>query len=624
MATVMGLLIVSFAIWGIGDIFRGFGRSSLVKIGKTEISTEQFRVFYNERLQRFSRQINRPISPDQARALGLDRQLLGELIAESVLDERARQLGLGVSDAAISARITEDPNFRGPSGRFDQSRFEQLIRSAGYTESRYVAEQHRVMLRRQIAESLGGELAPPNSMREAVNRFQTEQRAIEYVALDRSKAGEIAPPTPDVLAKYFEERKVLFRAPEYRKLTILSFTPADAAVWISVSDEDAKRAYEDHRARYITPERRQIQQIKFPNKADAESAAAKLASGASFAALAEERGLKESDIDLGLVTKSALVDPAIANAAFSLKEGDVSTPIEGRFGTFLLKVVKIEPEVVRTYEQVASDIKREIALDRARADVVARRDKIEDARAAGDTLAEAAKKNGLEVRAFDAVDRSGRDPAGTPVLADLPNGQEVLQGAFATDVGVETDPIQLPGSGGYVWYEVTGVTRSHDRTLEEVKDKVEARWQDDQVAERLKAKAAEILDKLKTGSLAEVAAVDGLKVETANELKRGKPSEGLSAGVIDAAFRTAKGAAGTAQGQAPTEVFVFRVTDVTAPVLDPNSDDAKKIDDTLRRSYADDIVSQYLVRLQNEIGVTINQAALRQVTGAESAPAPED
>ena len=624
MATVMGLLIVSFAIWGIGDIFRGFGRSSLVKIGKTEISTEQFRVFYNERLQRFSRQINRPISPDQARALGLDRQLLGELIAESVLDERARQLGLGVSDAAISARITEDPNFRGPSGRFDQSRFEQLIRSAGYTESRYVAEQHRVMLRRQIAESLGGELAPPNSMREAVNRFQTEQRAIEYVALDRSKAGEIAPPTPDVLAKYFEERKVLFRAPEYRKLTILSFTPADAAVWISVSDEDAKRAYEDHRARYITPERRQIQQIKFPNKADAESAAAKLAGGASFAALAEERGLKESDIDLGLVTKSALVDPAIANAAFSLKEGDVSPPIEGRFGTFLLKVVKIEPEVVRTYEQVAPDIKREIALDRARADVVARRDKIEDARAAGDTLAEAAKKLGLEVRVIEAVDRSGRDPAGTPVLADLPNGQEVLQGAFATDVGVETDPIQLPGSGGYVWYEVTGVTRSHDRALEEVKDKVEARWQDDQVAERLKAKAAEILDKLKTGSLAEVAAVDGLKVETANELKRGKPSEGLSAGVIDAAFRTAKGVAGTAQGQAPTEVFVFRVTDVTAPTLDPNSDEAKKIDDTLRRSYADDIVSQYLVRLQNEIGVTINQAALRQVTGAESAPAPED
>lgn len=623
MAAIMGILVISFAIWGIGDIFRGFGRSSLVKIGKTEISVEQFRVFYNERLQRLSRQIGRPISPDQARALGLDRQLLGELVAESVLDERARQLVLGVSDATISKRITEDPVFRGASGRFDQSRFEQLIRSAGYTEPRYVAEQRRVMLRRQIAESLGGELTPPNSMREAMNRFQTEQRAIEYVVLDRTKAGEIAPPTPEALAKYFDERKVLFRAPEYRKLTVLSFTPADAAVWISVSDEDAKRSYEDHRARYITPERRQIQQIKLPSKADAEAAAARLAGGLTFTALAEERGLKESDIDLGLVTKSALIDPAIANAAFSLKEGEVSQPVDGRFGTFLLKVVKIEPEVVRTYEQVAPDIKREIALDRAKADVLERHDKIEDARAAGDTLAEAAKKLGLNVRVVEAVDRSGRDAAGTPVLADLPNAQDVLQGAFATDVGVETDPIQLQGSG-YVWYEVTGITRAHDRPLDEVKDKVEARWQDDQIAERLKAKAAEILDKLKTGSLAEAATAEGLKLETATELKRGKPSEGLSAGVVDAAFRTAKGAAGTAQGQTPTEVFVFRVTDVTAPALDANSEEAKKIDETLRRTYADDIVSQYLVRLQNEIGVTINQTALRQVTGAETAPAPED
>src|SRR5262249_5835985 len=97
MAVVMGLLIMSFAIWGIGDIFRGFGRSSLAKIGRTEIGVEQFRQLYNERLQQFSRQIGRPISPDQARALGFDQQMLGQLIAETALDERTRQLGLGLS-----------------------------------------------------------------------------------------------------------------------------------------------------------------------------------------------------------------------------------------------------------------------------------------------------------------------------------------------------------------------------------------------------------------------------------------------------------------------------------------------------------------------------------------------
>jgi peptidyl-prolyl cis-trans isomerase D len=295
----------------------------------------------------------------------------------------------------------------------------------------------------------------------------------------------------------------------------------------------------------------------------------------------------------------------------------VSPPIDGRFGTTLVRVVKIEPEEVRPYEQVAPEIKREIALDRARAEVVERHGKIEDGRAAGESLTEVAQKLGLTPRTIEAVDRSGRDPEGHIVVQDLPNAQDVLQGAFSADVGVETDPIQLPGNG-YVWYEVAGITRSKDRTLEEVKDKVETRWHDDQVAERLRAKAAEMLDKLKTASLADVASAEGLKLETATDLRRGKASEGLSAKVVDTAFRTAKGANASAEGQNPTEMVVLRVTEVTVPTLDRNSDEAKRIDESLRRAYADEIVGQYLARLQAELGVTINQSALRQVTGLEA------
>jgi peptidyl-prolyl cis-trans isomerase D len=620
MASVMGLLIVSFAIWGIGDIFRGFGRSSLVKVGSTEIGIEQFRAFYNERLQRLGRQTGRPITPDMARAYGLDRQLLGELVAETALDQRARQLRLGVSDSEVSKRIVDDPTFRGTGGRFDAQRFEQLIRSAGYTEPRYVAEQRRVTLRRQIAETLGGELAVPATLRDAMNRYQAEQRAIEYVVLDQSKAGEIPAPTPEVLAKYFEDRKALFRAPEYRKLTVLTLTPEDAAVWITVSDEDAKRTYEERRARYVTPERRQLQQIVFANRADAQAAADKLAQGTTFAALAAEQGKQESDIDLGLVTKAGLIDRAVADAAFALKEGEVSAPIDGRFGVALVRVAKVEPEQVRPYEQVADEIKRELAVQRARSEVLDRHDKVEDGRAGGESLAEVAQKLGLTPHVIDAVDRSGRDLAGTPVQA-LPRLQDVLQGAFSASVGAETDPIQLPGNG-YIWYEVNDIMPSHDRGLDEVKDRVETRWRDDQIADRLKAKATEVLDKAKAGSLAEVATAEGLKVETATDLKRDKPSEGLSPGVVSGAFSTPKGGTASAQGQNPTEMVVFRVTEVTTPPLDPNSEDGKKIEDALRRAYADDIVGQYLTQLQNDLGVAVNQTALRQVTGAE--PPPQD
>src|SRR5450631_1858166 len=154
MAVIMGGLVVSFAIWGIGDIFRGFGLNSAIKIGKTEISIEQFRQYYTDRLQQISRQAGRPITSDQARTLGIDRQVLGQLVAETTLDEQAKALRLGISNAEIASRITSDPNFRGLNGQFDRSRFEEIIRQAGFTETRYVEEQRRVILRREIALSI--------------------------------------------------------------------------------------------------------------------------------------------------------------------------------------------------------------------------------------------------------------------------------------------------------------------------------------------------------------------------------------------------------------------------------------------------------------------------------------
>src|SRR5947209_2332141 len=85
MATVMGVLIISFGIWGIADIFKGFGQSTLATIGRTEISTDSFRQLYTEKLQQIGRQFGRPLSPDQARAFGLDRQVLQQIVAEAAL-----------------------------------------------------------------------------------------------------------------------------------------------------------------------------------------------------------------------------------------------------------------------------------------------------------------------------------------------------------------------------------------------------------------------------------------------------------------------------------------------------------------------------------------------------------
>jgi peptidyl-prolyl cis-trans isomerase D len=382
----------------------------------------------------------------------------------------------------------------------------------------------------------------------------------------------------------------------------------------AIPDAEAKRIYEQRRARYVKPERRHVQQIVFPKAEEAQAAAERLSQGVSFEALATERGLQKSDIDLGTIAKSAIVDRAIADAAFALKEGQVSAPVQGRFGTALVRILKIEPEQARTYEQIAEEIKQEIALERAKAEVSSLRDKIEDSRAGGDTLAEAAQKLNLQSRTIEAIDRSGRGPDGAPV-SGLPQVADLLTAAFATDVGVENDPLQVEG-GGYLWYEVAGVTPSRERNLDEVKNEVEIRWRNDEIAARLAARTNAMVDKLKAGSaLKDIAAADRLKLETASGLKRGDPTETFSARALDAVFRTPKGEAGSAQGEQATRRMVFRVTDVVVPPLDMNSDAAKRIADALRLALADEFLGQYAVRLQAEIGVNVNPSALSQVVG---------
>jgi peptidyl-prolyl cis-trans isomerase D len=611
MGVVMGLLAASFAIWGINDMFKGFGRSTLAKIGGTEIPIEQFRRAYDERLQQFSRQFGRPIPPEQAKAFGLDRAVLVGLINDAGLDQLARQMRLALPDDEIVRRITEEPAFRGPTGKFDRGRFDQFLRGVGMSEQRLIAEQRHTMLRRQIVDSLNGDMPVPKAWLEAVNQFQNEQRAIEYVTLGAAQAGDIPAPTPEQLGKYFNDHKILFRAPEYRKIEVIAVTPEELGRWMEISDADIKTEFDEHRSRYVTPERRHVEQIVFPNMQDAEAAEARLKGGLSFAALAAERGLKATDTDLGTVTKSELIDPAVASAAFALKDGEVSAPVQGRFGAVIVTANKIEPEQAKSLAEVAPEIRKEIAAQRAKAEVRSLHEKIEDDRAGGTSLPQIAEKLKLTVASYD-VDRSGRDPSGK--VANFAHAGQVIPAAFNADVGSDNDPVET--DGGYIWYNVAAITPSRDRTLDEVKDQVETRWRDDEVAARLKAKSAELLDKLKAGApFEEVAAAAGVKVQTADKLTRGKPEGGLSPRIVTAVFRTAKDAYGTSEGDQPTDWVVFRVTGITTPAFTADSAEMKRIDELLKKQETEEILEQYLAWLQNDLGTSFNQGALAQALG---------
>ncbi len=614
MAVVFGVLTISFAIWGIGDIFRGFGENEVAKVGGVTISTEEFRQYYNDKLQQLGRQRGQVITPDQARAAGLDRQILGQMVAETALNVQAANLHLGLSNEAIAERIKTDPSFRGPTGQFDRNVFARVINEAGYSESRFVAEQRRVLLRHQIAQTIAGNIPVPNVALQALMQYRNEKRSVDYVALGPTQAGTIPAPTQAELQKYFDARKTLFRAPEYRKITIMAVTPNELAKPADVSDKEAKAYYEQHKGEFGRPEKREVRQIVFQKPEDAAAAREKIANGTTFGDIAKARGLKPSDTDLGMVTQSAIIDPAVAKAAFSLKSGEVSQPIKGQFGTVLVTVGKIEPGETKTYDAVASEIKQTLALQRARTKLGDLRDKIEDEKAGGATVAEVGKKLGLKTRVIEAVDRAGNAPDGKPV-PDLPKTPDVLAAAFTSDVGVDNEALTIPG-GGYIYFDVDGVTPSRERSLSEVKDKVEASWREDEIGKRLKAKAEDMVKKLKAGStLADIAKAADLPVQKATDITRATRGGFTPPALVQAAFSTPKGVPGNAEGGKQSERYVFEVTAVEDPKLDPNSADAKSLKNSLQSAYSDDVVGEYIAQLESEFGISINQTALNQVVG---------
>ncbi|WP_181701817.1 SurA N-terminal domain-containing protein [Chthonobacter albigriseus] len=608
---LLGLLVVSFAVWGIADVFRSTGSQSVAEVGDTEVSLTDFGRQYQREIQAFSRQYGQPITPELAAQLGLPSRLLGRMISEAALTDTATSMGLGVSDEAIAKTIAADPNFQA-GGKFDRAYFNQLINQNGLTEAQYIAEQRSLLLRRQLAEGLFGGMGTPTTLLEQLSRYRDEVRIVDYIELPRSLITPIPTPSGDELQTYYDANKDQYRAPEYRKLDILTLTPDDIADPSAVTDEDARKEYERTKGQYGTAEQRRIQQILFPTIEEAKAASDKIKGGATFEQIVGERNLKPEDIDLGLLTKDRVVDPAIAEAAFGLGAGAVSDAVEARFGGALVRVTEIVPQSVRPFEDVAAEIKASIARRAAEGTVLETHDEIEDARAGGATLAEIAERFKLKVRTIEAVDAEGKDAAGATV--DIPQSTEVVAAAFASDVGVENDPVSM-SNRGFVFFDVVDVRAARDRPLEEVKDQVTKGWTEARIGELLQAKADDLQKSVAGGQDLAVAAQSvGATVKTTQAFARNGQIADLTPAGVDAAFGGPEGHVATVEKEDGSRLLIKVKSAVVPPFFAEaagNAEAAKGFAEELQSS----LLSQYIEQRQAELGSSVNQAALQQVIG---------
>lgn len=608
----IGLLVLSFGIWGIADIFTGFRQDTLATVGEAEVTAQEFQTAYSREVQNFSQRIGQPLSRSQAANLGIPSQVLGRLVAEAAFDHVAQTLQVGISGGQLVREIQDNPAFRGPDGRFDRNRLNQVLYANQLTEDEYVEESRQLARRRQVAEALAGGIQPPEALLQAAHSFQAEERVVRYVKLTAEALASVPEPSAEELDTYFEANKANYGAPEYRQLKLLLLDPAAIARPEEVSADEARDAYDRNTGRFGAPERRRVMQLTYNDQAEAEAAAAKLASGTSFEQLMEERGLSQSDVDLGLMTREQMIDPAVAEAAFGLDAGEASGVVEGRFGPRIIKVETVEPAATQAYEEVEETIRQEIATRKAENDVLSLHDEIEDARAGGATLSEIAERFSLSVRTIEAIARDGTAPSGERV--ELPDASNLLSEAFASDIGDEAPPVQV-GSRGFLWYDVAEITPPRDRALDEVRDRVVADWKADQLGQRLDMRAEELASKLRDGAdFATLAEAAELELQTSEPLTRQGGSEELSGQATNEAFGGPVGHVGTANGADDSRI-VLQVMSVGTPAYFAESQDTQQLSAELAGMLQTSLINQFVSGVQNSIGVSVNQNALANAIG---------
>jgi len=605
------LLVASFAFWGIsGQIFSDMGRD-VISAGRTSVSMLDYRLAYDRTLSVLSQQLGTRITREQAVAFGVDNQVLSELASGAVLDEAAREIGLGLSQDRLAELTASDPAFRGPDGRFDRQQFQFVLSQVGMRPEDYLKNREQVAIRQQIIEAVSDGMDAPQTFLRNLARYRGESRTIEFVPLPRSLVEPIEEPSDEELASYFEENSENYAAPEYRKIAYVKLEPEDIADPESVTDEQVREYYEGRAERYTQPEKRTIEQIVFPTEEEATAARESMRTGATFEDLVEMRDLSLEDAELGTFAKNELSDQALAEAAFALPEGGVSEVVEGTFGHVILRVTDVTPEQVTPMAEVADEIRNELALDEASRTLLDVYDTYEDARAGGATMKEAAERLGLEMQVIEKVDRNARDEAGN-VISDLPASRDLLSEAFETDTGIENAPINL-GANGYLFYEVEDIVPARERDLDEVRDQVVADWKEAEAASRLSERADELAQSIRSGtSLDAVAEEIGQEKQVKRGLKRLADDSDLGRDGVAAAFNVGPQGVGVFLNPAGEGRFLFKVTEVFAPAETGPDALPQDVVSSTGSAYANDLVQQLVQGLQQKYEVRVNRNAVEQ------------
>lgn len=604
---LLGLLVLSFGIWGIGDIVRFQPDADVATVGSQGISGPQFLQRFDRQVQNMRRQFGPTFDQEQARRLGFVDQVLQQMITQLLYDQQAADLNLIATDSEVLRQIQQTPAFQDSLGNFSRLTFENQLARVGENEQSYVAILKQAITRNQLLEAATVAARSPSVLVDAIYRYQYEKRVLEVLSIQFDARLVVEQPTEDDIAAYYNDHENEFMAPEYRDITYLTLSPDDVAGDMAVSDEELRQSYEARLAEFSKDEVRTVDQIVVQDEQQAQKIVDRMREGGEFYAVAKELADADQEaVAMGEMTRDEMPD-AIGDPVFALSAGEIGGPVQSPFGWHVFRVTDIAPGGTKRFEEVRDTLVRGLQREKALDAMYDLSNQIEDKLAGGATLEEIAEALNLTHGRVTGVDAAGRNRDDQPAEG-LPNVAGLISTAFAAGVG---DDLLLQESAGGIYYlvRVDNILEPALRPLDQVRDRIVANL----TAETKEKLAAEEADRILTAvqggtDLSVMASGDGISVLTTQPLVRteSQTEANLSAELAKQVYDLSVGTAASGLSRDGRAYLVVRVKEIEAA---PTTDDAPgrlQTEQALTQSMSEDLMQQFTAAMRAKFEVEIH------------------
>jgi peptidyl-prolyl cis-trans isomerase D len=627
----LALVVLTFVVFYIPDFISSTGAGAapsevLAEVQGEEITVRDFQRRYTAQLQAYRNAYGSQLSEQLLRQLGIEQQILQQMVDEEAMVAEARRQGLKVSDVEVRERILSIPAFQ-ENGRFiGEQRYRQMLQmnNPPLTTSDFEDNMRRALLIEKLRNAVTGWMTVTDTEVADEYRRRNEKVKLDVVPITAEAfRSQVTLSDADINA-YFEKNKETYRVGEKRRIRYALVDVDQVRQQVTVPENEIEAFYKQNIAQYSTPEQLAASHIllKLEEKDEAavrkqaEEIAKRAKAGEDFAALAKQFSEDESNNStggsLGEFGRGTMV-PEFEQAAFAMKPGEVSDPVKTSFGYHIIKVEKNQPAATRPLAEVRTEIEDQLKWQKAQQQAETIAKGLEAQMKTAADLERVAKERGLHVQDTGAFLRD--EP-----IDGLGPAPEVASQVFQLADGAVSPALRV--SRGWVLASVIGKEEPRVPQLAEVRDRVRDDLTRERAAELAKTKAGEIAAMLKgAGDFAAAAKKAGLEVKSTELISRGSPIPdlGVSAEVDQVAFSLPVGGVSdpiaTPQGTA-----IVRVADKEAVTDAQVASGMDQVRDELVNQRRDRFFSGYMVEAKKKLDIQINQETLQRAVGPAPAP----